>query len=48
MNKKKPAKKVNQVQRQRGELEIGELAQVYGSGGIFIMDTGTKDGGDII
>lgn len=47
MNKKKQPKKVNQVQRQRRELEIGELAHVYGSGGVLVESEGTKDG-DII
>jgi hypothetical protein len=36
--------KTNQPKRQRRQLDIGELAQVYG-GGRF-QDEGTKGGGD--
>jgi hypothetical protein len=46
MNKKKNAKKpvtsakVNQVQNQRRELNVGELEQVYGA--LRSVDPGTK------
>jgi hypothetical protein len=47
MKKKKNTKsKVNQVQTLRRALDVGELDQVYGGGGVLLTE-GTKGGEEL-